>query len=70
MIPMSSFDMVEYLEANFKAFWRSVLLIDGQKSHMSKQNMVWSVLFLIFLNQFITSFVFFNWFILVVALTL
>ena len=28
---MSSFDMVEYLETNFKEFWRSVLVIDGEK---------------------------------------
>ena len=32
--------------------------------------MVWSPLFLIFLNQFITSFVFFHWFMFVLALTL
>ena len=53
-----------------KPFGEACWLLMGKIHIMSKHIMVWSPLFLIFLNQFITSFVFFHWFMFVLALTL
>ena len=67
---MSSFDMVAYLEANFEDFGGACWLLMG-KIHICR-SISWccQLCFFIFLNQFITLFVFFHCFMFVLALTL
>ena len=54
---MSSFDMVEYLETNFKEFWRSVLVIDGKKiTNIKAYHGMVSFVFNFVFNQFTAFF--------------